>query len=180
MEEELPGGWSAGWRNRLDCPKGLDWAPVPGWAELHRRWKLVGQLGKTARNNRKCSALCPRCWTGTLRMMALSRRQRECGQMTESFSLPSETRSVGVGGSIPLPQDGKVPHWGKMMKRTDVLRGAESHEWKITVYYTWTWGRGVSWPRPALWAFTGVVPSSRAPWQCTAIVMSPLLPLGPV
>lgn len=51
----------------LDCPKGLNWAPVPGWAELHRRWKLVGQLGKTARNNRKSSPLWPRCWTGTLR-----------------------------------------------------------------------------------------------------------------
>lgn len=82
MEEELPGGWSLGWRNRLDCPKGLDWALVPGWAELHRRWKLVGQLGKTARNNRKCSALWPRCWTGTLRMMAWRRRHCESGQMT--------------------------------------------------------------------------------------------------
>lgn len=47
----------------------------------HRRWKLVGQRGKTARNNRKCSALRPRCCTGTLGMMARRRRRRECGQM---------------------------------------------------------------------------------------------------
>lgn len=84
IEEELPGAWSVGWRNRLDCPKGLDWALVPGWAELHRRWKLVGQLGKMARNNRKCSSLWPRCWTGTLRTMAQRRRHRECGRMTRT------------------------------------------------------------------------------------------------
>lgn len=122
MEEELPGGWSLGWRNMLDCPKGLDWALVPGWAELHRRWKLVGQLGTTARHNRKSTALCPRCWTGTLRMMARKRRYRESGQMTSPSVYWLKSGVLKQNGSTLLLLDGEVPHWSKMMDRTDVLK----------------------------------------------------------
>lgn len=69
-------------------------------------------------------------------MMARRRRHRECGRMTETFNLLTETRSVGGEGFMLLLLDGKVPHWGKIMKRTDDLRGPESHEWKITVFFT--------------------------------------------
>lgn len=81
---------------------------------------VVGTLGKTASSKRKCSALWPRCWTDGQELLGWwpGGEGDRTGRKASVY--------WGVGGSVLLLPDGKLPGWVRLVTRMGVVSGPKS------------------------------------------------------